>query len=271
MLCIICLLTAHTSHHCVQMERMERSLESVTSNFASIRTGRATPTMLDRVKVHPWHLLCNCWIHKLLEEQSIVAVLCSHKWLDMSAVKQPWLTLSTIPFTWPGLLLMRCLQCVLLPPSWAKPVVLQLTAFCMTALHLTWSSIYTLVDYRQEGQAACCQSQSNLPASLCAHPRSPMLGDHVGWLLWCADAFEDAGRHICSRVNHAGCAALWQVCHASHWESYNAVRHWCDTKQWWQPDSNQYPSPHSGKPVVWMPSIYHPAYWSVTFTCLSSP
>ncbi|DBA73877.1 TPA: hypothetical protein ACH3X2_009529 [Trebouxia sp. C0005] len=33
------------------MERMERSLESVTSNFASIRTGRATPTMLDRVKV----------------------------------------------------------------------------------------------------------------------------------------------------------------------------------------------------------------------------
>ncbi len=42
-----------TSHHCVQMERMERSLESVTSNFASIRTGRANPTMLDRVKVHP--------------------------------------------------------------------------------------------------------------------------------------------------------------------------------------------------------------------------
>ena len=38
--------------HASQMERMEKSLESVTSNFASIRTGRATPTMLDRVKVH---------------------------------------------------------------------------------------------------------------------------------------------------------------------------------------------------------------------------
>lgn len=126
--------------------------------------------------------------------------------------------------------------------------------------------IYTLTDR----QAACCQSQSKLPASLCAHPRFPMLADTIGWLLWCANAFEDAGRHICSRVNHAGCAALWQVCHASHWESYNAVGHWCNTKQWWQPDSNQYPSPHSGKPVVWMPSIYCPAFWSVTFTCLSS-
>lgn len=33
------------------MERMEKTLESVTRNFASIRTGRANPTMLDRVKV----------------------------------------------------------------------------------------------------------------------------------------------------------------------------------------------------------------------------
>jgi len=33
------------------MEKMERSLESVTRNFASIRTGRAVPSMLDRVKV----------------------------------------------------------------------------------------------------------------------------------------------------------------------------------------------------------------------------
>lgn len=33
------------------MERMENSLASVTRSFASLRTGRASPSMLDRVKV----------------------------------------------------------------------------------------------------------------------------------------------------------------------------------------------------------------------------
>lgn len=33
------------------MERMEKSLESVTKNFATLRTGRANPAMLDRVQV----------------------------------------------------------------------------------------------------------------------------------------------------------------------------------------------------------------------------
>ena len=35
------------------MEKMEKSLESVTKNFATLRTGRANPAMLDRVKVTP--------------------------------------------------------------------------------------------------------------------------------------------------------------------------------------------------------------------------
>lgn len=33
------------------MERMEKSLESVQRNFATIRTGRANPAMLDRIEV----------------------------------------------------------------------------------------------------------------------------------------------------------------------------------------------------------------------------
>lgn len=34
-----------------QMERMEKSLESVRRNFSSVRTGRANPSMLDRIEV----------------------------------------------------------------------------------------------------------------------------------------------------------------------------------------------------------------------------
>lgn len=33
------------------MEKMDKSLEKVSNNFASVRTGRATPNMLDRVQV----------------------------------------------------------------------------------------------------------------------------------------------------------------------------------------------------------------------------
>ena len=33
------------------MERMDKSLESVRRNFASVRTGRANPAMLDRIEV----------------------------------------------------------------------------------------------------------------------------------------------------------------------------------------------------------------------------
>ena len=36
---------------CSQMERMESSLESVKRSFSSVRTGRASPSMLDRVEV----------------------------------------------------------------------------------------------------------------------------------------------------------------------------------------------------------------------------
>ena len=46
-----------------QMERMERSLESVTTNFASLRTGRANPAMLDRVKVCAWTQLPYTYTH----------------------------------------------------------------------------------------------------------------------------------------------------------------------------------------------------------------
>lgn len=35
----------------LQMERMEKSIESVQRHFASVRTGRANPTMLDRIEV----------------------------------------------------------------------------------------------------------------------------------------------------------------------------------------------------------------------------
>ena len=33
------------------MERMEKSLESVQRNFTTVRTGRANPSMLDRIEV----------------------------------------------------------------------------------------------------------------------------------------------------------------------------------------------------------------------------
>lgn len=36
---------------CLQMDRMEKSIESVRRNFASVRTGRANPAMLDRIEV----------------------------------------------------------------------------------------------------------------------------------------------------------------------------------------------------------------------------
>ena len=35
----------------LQMERMDKSLESVKRSFATVRTGRANPAMLDRVEV----------------------------------------------------------------------------------------------------------------------------------------------------------------------------------------------------------------------------
>ena len=36
------------------MERMEKSLESTKSSFATVRTGRASPAMLDRIQVRVW-------------------------------------------------------------------------------------------------------------------------------------------------------------------------------------------------------------------------
>ena len=36
------------------MDRMEKSLESVQRSFATVRTGRANPSMLDRVEVDYW-------------------------------------------------------------------------------------------------------------------------------------------------------------------------------------------------------------------------
>lgn len=44
-----------------------------------------------------------------------------------------------------------CSSIVMLPSGQATPVVLELTAFCMTALHLTSFSIYTLADYCLRG------------------------------------------------------------------------------------------------------------------------
>ena len=35
----------------LQMERMDKSLESVQRNFSTVRTGRANPSMLDRIEV----------------------------------------------------------------------------------------------------------------------------------------------------------------------------------------------------------------------------
>lgn len=34
-----------------QLERMEKTLESVRSNFNTVRTGRASPSLLDRIEV----------------------------------------------------------------------------------------------------------------------------------------------------------------------------------------------------------------------------
>ena len=38
---------------CSQMERMDSALEAVKRSFSSVRTGRASPAMLDRVQVGP--------------------------------------------------------------------------------------------------------------------------------------------------------------------------------------------------------------------------
>lgn len=35
----------------LQMERMEKTLEATKSNFNTVRTGRASPNLLDRVEV----------------------------------------------------------------------------------------------------------------------------------------------------------------------------------------------------------------------------
>lgn len=35
----------------LQMNRMEKSLENTRDSFATVRTGRATPSMLDRIQV----------------------------------------------------------------------------------------------------------------------------------------------------------------------------------------------------------------------------
>lgn len=35
----------------LQMTRMDKSLESTRDSFATVRTGRATPSMLDRIQV----------------------------------------------------------------------------------------------------------------------------------------------------------------------------------------------------------------------------
>ena len=40
------------------MDRMEKCIASVKRNFTSIRTGRASPDMLDRVMVNPNCLAC---------------------------------------------------------------------------------------------------------------------------------------------------------------------------------------------------------------------
>lgn len=61
-----------------QMERMEKSLESVTKNFATLRTGRANPAMLDRVKVKP--RLNSCIVPSLhcimCRETKVLFLLC---------------------------------------------------------------------------------------------------------------------------------------------------------------------------------------------------
>ena len=49
---------------CSQMERMESSLEAVKRSFSTVRTGRASPAMLDRIEVscsalHAAHLPIN--------------------------------------------------------------------------------------------------------------------------------------------------------------------------------------------------------------------
>lgn len=41
------------------MEKMDKSLESVKRSFATVRTGRANPGMLDRIEVRP-EILWGC-------------------------------------------------------------------------------------------------------------------------------------------------------------------------------------------------------------------
>jgi ribosome recycling factor len=39
------------------MERMEKSLEAVRRSFTTVRTGRANPSMLDRIEVRMLHVM----------------------------------------------------------------------------------------------------------------------------------------------------------------------------------------------------------------------
>lgn len=62
-----------------QMERMEKSLESVTKNFATLRTGRANPAMLDRVKVRPRLNSCRAAVpkHSVKQQACVCHSSCS--------------------------------------------------------------------------------------------------------------------------------------------------------------------------------------------------
>jgi ribosome recycling factor len=40
---------------CLQKEKMEKAIETVQTNFNTVRTGRASPAMLDRIEV--WWLV----------------------------------------------------------------------------------------------------------------------------------------------------------------------------------------------------------------------
>jgi hypothetical protein len=42
----------------IQMEKMEKSLEATKRAFGSVRTGRANPSMLDRIEASTTLLMC---------------------------------------------------------------------------------------------------------------------------------------------------------------------------------------------------------------------
>lgn len=42
----------------LQKERMEKTIETVRTNFNSVRTGRANPAMLDKIEVRISLLVC---------------------------------------------------------------------------------------------------------------------------------------------------------------------------------------------------------------------